>query len=48
MGNTDGLYVPKRAIVSSGGTPLLSMCRTWQFGGEPPRNSARHRMVKTC
>ena len=48
MGNTDGLYVPMLASVSTGGTPLLSICRTWQTGGEPPRDSARHRMVKTC
>ena len=47
IGNTDGLYVPKLASVSTRGTPLLSIRRTWQSGGEPPRDSARHRKVKT-
>ena len=47
MVDTDGLYVPKLASVSTRGTPLLSIRRTWQSGGEPPRDSARHRRVKT-
>ena len=39
MVDTDGLYVPKLASVSTRGTPLLSIRRTWQSGGEPPRDS---------
>ena len=39
MGNTDGMHVPKLASVSTCGTPLLSIRRTWQSGGEPPRDS---------
>ena len=47
MVDTDGLYVPKLASVSTRGTPLLSVRRTWLSGGEPPRDSAKHRRVKT-
>ena len=39
MVDTDGLYVPKLASVSTRGTPSLSFRRTWQSGGEPPRDS---------
>ena len=45
MGYTVGLYVPRLAVVSW--NPLALVGRTWQFCGKPPRNQARHSMVKT-